>query len=161
MTTAMVPGSFDPVTNGHVNIIERGTRMFDKVIVAVLHNSKKSPLFTLEEKVKLIKIATSHLERVEIEAFDGLLIDFAEEQGADVLLKGLRSVTDYDYEAPMAVMNRKMNNEIETVFLHTDPHYASISSTLVKEVSRYDSLPEGLVHEEVKDALRNKFHHGG
>lgn len=159
MTTALIPGSFDPVTNGHVNIIARGTSMFDKVIVAVLHNSKKNPLFTLEEKKELLKEATSHLNNVEITSFDGLLIDFAAEKEASVLLKGLRSVTDFEYEGPMAVMNRKMNSGIETVFLHTDPDYASISSTLIKEVAKYDALPEGFVHEKVKLALKRKFGH--
>ncbi|PTL39726.1 pantetheine-phosphate adenylyltransferase [Alkalicoccus saliphilus] len=157
MTTALIPGSFDPVTNGHVNIIERGTKMFDKVIVGVLHNSKKNPLFSLDEKQELLKSATAHLENVEITTFDGLLIDFAAEKGVSVLLKGLRSVTDFEYEGPMAVMNRRMNSSIETVFLHTDPDYASISSTLIKEVAKYDALPEGFVHAQVKAALKRKF----
>ncbi|SDN24495.1 pantetheine-phosphate adenylyltransferase [Alkalicoccus daliensis] len=157
MTTAMMPGSFDPVTNGHIDIMERGAGMFDKVIVAVLHNCRKKPLFTLEEKIHFLKEGTSHIENIEIASFDGLLIDFAIEKEASVLLKGLRSITDYDYEAPMAVMNKRIAADIETVFLHTNPEFASLSSSLVKEVAKFNALPAGLVPGLVEEALKDKF----
>lgn len=157
MTIAVFPGSFDPVTNGHIDVIERGARIFDKVIVAVLHNSSKNPLFTLDEKMHLLQKSTSHISNVETDSFQGLLVDFAREKQANVLLKGLRSVTDFDYEAPMSVMNKRIAFEIETIFLHTAPEYASVSSSIVKEAAKYDALPDGLVPEMVKRALNDKL----
>lgn len=157
MKIALIPGSFDPVTNGHIDIIERGTKIFDQLIVAVMHNSSKKPLFTLEEKIDLLQTSTAHLSNVKISSFDGLLVDYARKNNVSVLLKGLRSSSDYEYEAPMAVMNQRIDENIETVFLHTSPHYSSVSSSIVKEAAKYHALPEGLVPEEVEKALRLKF----
>ncbi|CAM3959522.1 pantetheine-phosphate adenylyltransferase [Alkalicoccus chagannorensis] len=157
MVKAVVPGSFDPITNGHIDIIERGSSLFDEVIVAVLHNSRKNPLFSLEEKQEMIWESVAHLSNVRSEVFDGLLADFAANQGASVLLKGLRSMTDFDYETPMAVMNNKMHNELETVFLYSKPEFAHISSSIVKETARFHSLPPGQVPDSVEKRLLQKF----
>lgn len=157
MKIALIPGSFDPVTNGHMDIIERGANIFDQIIVAVMHNSSKKPLFSLEEKLALLQKSTHHLENVKTTSFDGLLIDFARENNVSVLLKGLRSISDYDYEAPMAVMNQRIDSNIETVFLHTSPAYAAVSSTIVKEAAKYQALPQGLVPDAVEKALLTKF----
>ena len=157
MTIAVCSGSFDPVTNGHLDIIERGARIFDKVIVAVLHNSKKQTLFTVEERLELLKLATSHLPNVEVDSFDGLLVDYMKKKQAKVILRGLRAVSDFEYEMPIAAMNRKLNEEVETFFLMTNSQYSFISSSIVKEVARYHASVTDLVPPVVAQALQEKY----
>ncbi|MBO4288581.1 MAG: pantetheine-phosphate adenylyltransferase [Lachnospiraceae bacterium] len=131
------PGSFDPITLGHLDIIERAAKMFDKLIVAVLINRSKSPLFSADERVKMIQMVTEHIDNVEVVSFDGLSVDFAEAMGAKVIVRGLRAVTDFEYELQMAQTNRAMRHEIDTIFLTTDLRYAYLSSSIVKEVASY------------------------
>lgn len=137
MKTAIYPGSFDPVTLGHYDIIERSSKIFDRMIVGVLNNSAKSPLFSVEERVKMLKDVTKGLKNVEIMSFDGLLIDFARENKAQVIVRGLRAVTDFEYELQMAQMNRVIAPEIDTLFLTTNLKYAYLSSSIAKEVAMY------------------------
>ncbi len=137
MKTAIYPGSFDPVTLGHYDIIERSSQIFDRLIVGVLNNSAKSPLFSVEERVKMLKDVTKELPNVEIKSFDGLLIDFARENQAQVIVRGLRAVTDFEYELQMAQMNRVIAPEIDTLFLTTNLKYAYLSSSIAKEVAMY------------------------
>ena len=131
------PGSFDPITMGHLDIIERAAKMFDRLIVAVLVNRSKTPLFSEDERVKMIQMVTSHIDNVEVRSFDGLSVDFAESVGARVIVRGLRAVTDFEYELQMAQTNRAMRHEIDTIFLTTDLRYAYLSSSIVKEVASY------------------------
>ena len=133
MRVAIYPGSFDPITNGHLDIIQRGCNIFDKVIVAVLINIDKKGLFTIGERVELIKKATAHLENVEVVSFNGLLVDLAKEYNARVILKGLRAVSDFEYELQMALMNSKLDPDIETLFMMTSIEYSYLSSSSVKQ----------------------------
>ncbi|PYZ93261.1 pantetheine-phosphate adenylyltransferase [Salipaludibacillus keqinensis] len=154
---AVVPGSFDPVTLGHVDIITRGANVFDKVIVSVLNNQKKQPLFTVEERIQLLKESTKSLENVEIDSFDGLLIDYVKEKKANAIIKGLRAVSDFEYELQMAAINRKLDENIETFFVMTNNKYSYLSSSIVKEVARYGAPVHDLVPPEVEIALKAKF----
>ncbi|KMK77098.1 pantetheine-phosphate adenylyltransferase [Alkalihalobacillus pseudalcaliphilus] len=154
---AVCPGSFDPITLGHLDIIERGAKTFDRVIVAVLHNQKKEPLFTVEERVRLIKEATSHLEHVEVDWFGGLLIDYVKKSNAQTIIRGLRAVTDFEYEMQVASINKKIGPEIETFFMMTDNHYSYVSSSIVKEAARYHANVDDLVPANVAKALKAKF----
>lgn len=154
MPTAVCPGSFDPPTNGHVDVIERGARRFDQLLVGVIANPSKQPLFSLEERTALLKEVVGHLDNVVIESFDGLLIDFVRARGVGVVLKGLRAVSDFDYELQMAGMNAALAPEIDTVFLAAKPSWAFLSSSLVKEVARYGGAVDGLVPPAVARALR-------
>lgn len=135
MTVAICPGSFDPVTYGHLNIITRAAAMFDKVIVVVMVNNNKHPLFTQEERVELLKRATASLPNVEIDAYGGMLAEYAREKNAGVIVKGLRAMSDFEYEFQMALTNRKLNPSVETVFLTTNAEYMYLSSSLVKQVA--------------------------
>ena len=160
MTTAVYPGSFDPVTNGHLDVIERGSQLFDKVIVGVLHNSAKSPLFSVEERVNILKEATAHLKNVEIVAFSGLSVEFARKCGAKVIIRGLRAITDFEYELQMAQTNRVLAPDIDTMFLTTSLEFAYLSSTTVKEVATFGGdiskfVPE-FVSREVYKKLGNR-----
>ena len=160
MTTAVYPGSFDPVTNGHLDVIERGSQLFDKVIVGVLHNSAKSPLFSVEERVNILKEATAHLNNVEIVAFSGLSVEFARKCGAKVIIRGLRAITDFEYELQMAQTNRVLAPDIDTMFLTTSLEFAYLSSTTVKEVATFGGdiskfVPE-FVSREVYKKLGNR-----
>ena len=128
MNIAIYPGSFDPITNGHLDIIDRASRIYDKLIVSVLQNPNKNPMFTLEERVKLIKEVVKSYDNVTIDSFSGLLIDYAKSQNANVIIKGLRAVSDFEYEFQMALMNRKLSSDIETVFLMTSSQYSYLSS---------------------------------
>ncbi|MBM7095887.1 MULTISPECIES: pantetheine-phosphate adenylyltransferase [Alteribacter] len=154
---AICPGSFDPVTVGHLDIVTRGAKIFDKVIIAVLNNRSKKPLFSVEERVKLIKETTSHLENVEVDSFDGLLIEYARQKKASAIIKGLRAVSDFEYELQMASINRKLDEEIETFFMMTNHHYSYLSSSIVKELAKYDADVSDLVPEQVQTALREKL----
>lgn len=155
---AIYPGSFDPITNGHLDIIVRASKIFDKVIVAVLENpEKKNPLFTIEERVELIKRVTKDIDNVEVESFKGLLVNYAKEKSAKVIIKGLRAVSDFEYELQMAMMNNKLNNQLETLFMMTSNKYSFLSSSLVKQVAMYGGCIKDLVPEEIIDDIRNKF----
>ncbi len=149
---ALCPGTFDPVTNGHLDIIQRASRSFDTVVVAILENPAKAPVFNLEERISLLKEAVSDLEHVEVVSFSGLLVDYARERGIRVIVKGLRAVTDFDFELQMAQMNRKMTG-IETFFVPTSPQWSYLSSSLIKEVVRFGGDVSGLVPDFVRDRL--------
>ncbi|MCX7642858.1 MAG: pantetheine-phosphate adenylyltransferase [Armatimonadetes bacterium] len=156
MIRAVYPGTFDPVTNGHLDVIERASKIFDELIVAVTTNPAKTPWFTLEERVEMLKECCSHLPNVTVEAFDGLLVNFVRQKGAKVIIKGLRAVTDFDYEFQMAAINRKLAPEIETLFLMTSLPYAYLSSSAVKEVASLNGCLRDLVPDNVAERLRRK-----
>lgn len=151
------PGSFDPPTNGHLSLIHRALRMFDKVIVAVAHNPGKTPLFSVEERQKLIREALPDEPRVEVDAFDGLLVDYARQRGVTVMMRGLRAVSDFEYEFQMANMNRKLDRQLETVFVMTGEDYFYISSQLVREVAALGGNVADLVPPNVLTKLRERF----
>jgi pantetheine-phosphate adenylyltransferase len=153
--TALCPGTFDPVTNGHLDIIERAARRFDALVVGVLDNPAKRPLFAVEERVSLLKEVTHHLPNVEVDAFGGLLVDFATSRGADVVVKGLRAVTDFDYEMQMAQMNHSLAG-VETLFITTAPQWSFLSSSLVKEVAALGGDVSRLVPSVVAERLRER-----
>ena len=157
MTTAVYPGSFDPVTNGHLDVITRGAKLFDRVIVGVLHNSSKSPLFSVEERVKILKEATADLENVEIVSFSGLSVEFARECNAKVIIRGLRAITDFGYELQMAQTNRVLAPDIDTMFLTTSLEYAYLSSTTVKEVATFGGDISKFVPEFVRKEVYRKL----
>ncbi|SFC72764.1 pantetheine-phosphate adenylyltransferase [Clostridium uliginosum] len=149
MKVAVYPGSFDPVTNGHLDIIQRGSKVFDKLIIGVLVNVEKKGLFEIEERVELIKRVTKHLSNVEVISFNGLLIDFLKKSKAQIILKGLRAVSDFEYEFKMALMNNKLDPNIETVFMMTSAEYSYLSSSSVKQVAKFGGCIEGLVPKEI------------
>lgn len=153
---AVYPGSFDPLTNGHVDIIERGARIFDSIIVAVLGNNEKRPLFTVDERVKIIKTVFKHAPNVQVDTFDGLLVEYARRKKASVLVRGLRAVSDFEYEFQMALMNRHLAPGLETVFMMPAEQYTYISSRLIKEVFMLGGAIEGLVPPVVEERLRAK-----
>jgi pantetheine-phosphate adenylyltransferase len=155
-TTALCPGTFDPVTNGHLDIIERAGRHFDGLLVAVLENPAKQPMFGLEERLAMLKEVTTDIPGVEVASFGGLLVDFARERGVDVIVKGLRAVSDFEYEFQMAQMNHRLSG-VETFFLTTDPRWSYLSSSLLKEVARYGGDVEGLVPPVVRERLLEKL----
>jgi pantetheine-phosphate adenylyltransferase len=153
---AIYPGSFDPLTNGHLDLIERGSKIFDELIVGILRNAEKDPLFSLEERREMLKVETSRFTNVRIETFDGLLVEFAVQQRAQAILRGIRAVSDYEYELQMAMMNRKLDSRIETVFMMPAETYSYLSSRLVKEVVRLGGSVKGLVPATVEERLRRK-----
>lgn len=157
---AVYPGSFDPVTFGHLDIIERSVKVFDQVIVAVLVNRSKQPLFTVDERVKLLKEATAHLKNVEIDSFSGLLVDYMRKRRARTIVKGLRAITDFEYEMQMALINKNLDHEIETFFMMTSKEFSFLSSSIVKEVARYGGPVSDLVPPCVVSALKAKFTEG-
>lgn len=157
MNIAVYPGSFDPITNGHLDIIARGAKIYDKLIVAILINVDKKYLFNLEERIDLIKSVTKDIENVEVLAFDGLLVDFAKANHAKVILKGLRTVSDYEYEYQMALMNFKLNPDIETIFMVASPQNSYISSSSVKQVAKFNGNLNGLVPEELIKKIKNRI----
>ncbi|WP_315077107.1 pantetheine-phosphate adenylyltransferase [uncultured Clostridium sp.] len=155
MKVAVYPGSFDPITNGHLDIIERGSKVFDKLIIGVLVNVDKKGLFEIEERVELIKKVTRHIKNVEVLSFNGLLIDFLKANNAKIILKGLRAVSDFEYEFKMALMNNKLDPDIETVFMMTSAQYSYLSSSSVKQVAKFGGCIEGLVPKEIiSDVIR-------
>lgn len=149
MSVAVYPGSFDPCTNGHLDIINRSSKLFDKLIVGVLTNMSKSPTFTVEERIELLKSAVSEYPNVEVRSFSGLLVDFMREIDAKVVIKGIRAVSDFEYEFQMALTNKALYPELETLFLHTGQEYMFLSSSVVKEIARYGGSLKGLVPDEL------------
>lgn len=157
MKTAIYPGSFDPVTLGHYDIIERSSKIFDKLIVGVLNNSAKSPLFSVEERVNMLKDVTSHFPNVEVQSFAGLLIDFVRSNDANVIVRGLRAITDFEYELQLAQMNRVIAPEIDTLFLTTNLKYAYLSSSMAKEVAMYGGDISSFLSPEIVEKVREKY----
>ena len=157
MKTAIYPGSFDPVTLGHYDIIERSSKIFDKLIVGVLNNSAKSPLFSVEERVNMLKDVTSHFPNVEVQSFAGLLIDFVRSNDANVIVRGLRAITDFEFELQLAQMNRVIAPEIDTLFLTTNLKYAYLSSSMAKEVAMYGGDISSFLSPEIAEKVREKY----
>ena len=161
MKVALYPGSFDPVTLGHLDIIRRASLMFDEVIVAVMCNSAKTPLFTLDERVKMIKESVKDLDNVVIESFDGLLIDYCKKKNIHIVIRGLRAITDFEYELQIAQTNKELShNEVDTVFLTTSLKYSYLSSSVVKEIASYNGDIAPCVPDFVADALYKKYGFG-
>ncbi len=154
--TAIYPGSFDPVTNGHLDLIARGAMIFDQLIVAVAQNLEKEPLFAVKERIEMLEAVTFEWKNVEVDTFDGLLVEYARNQGASVIMRGIRAVSDYEYELQMAMMNRKIEPDIETVFMLPAEAYSYISSRLVKELARLGGPVKDLVPPLVVERLRAK-----
>jgi len=157
MRKAVYPGSFDPITNGHLDIIKRSSEIFDKVIVSVVNNPNKNPMFNLEKRVEMIRRATEDIDNIEIDCFSGLLIEYVKEKKVNVIVKGLRAVSDFEYEFQMALMNRKLNQNIETLFMMTNNQYSYLSSSLVKEVFKLGGCIEGLVPDIVIKEMKEKL----
>ncbi|MED4581994.1 pantetheine-phosphate adenylyltransferase [Brevibacillus choshinensis] len=157
MTIAVCSGSFDPVTYGHLDIIARGSKVFDKVIVAVLINAKKNSLFSVEERVELLREVTADMGNVEVDSFDGLLIDYMKKRNAQVIIRGLRAVSDFEYEMQVASINKKLNEDVETFFMMTNNQYSYLSSSIVKEVASYKASVKDLVPPAVEQALIAKL----
>jgi len=157
MRIAVYPGSFDPITNGHLDIIKRASKLYDKVIVGVLDNIDKRPLFSVEERRVMIERVIKDIENVECDTFSGLLVDFLKVKNAEVIIKGLRTVADFEYEFQMALLNKALNPEFETVFMMTNSMYSYISSSMVKSVAKYDGALEGLVPEINIPEIRQKY----
>jgi pantetheine-phosphate adenylyltransferase len=153
---AVYPGTFDPVTNGHIDLVQRGAALFDHLCVAVLKNTDKLPLFSLEDRVEMLEEATGMFENVSVTTFDGLLVDYAEKTGASVILRGIRAVSDYEYELQMAMMNRRLSSRVETVFLMPAEAYSYLSSRLVKEISQLGGSVRGLVPKGVERRLESR-----
>ena len=155
-TLAVYPGSFDPLTNGHVDIIMRGARLFDRIVVAILVNAEKAPLFSMDERVEIARVVFRDQPNVEVDTFDGLLVDYMERRRAQVIVRGLRAVSDFEFEFQMALMNQRLNPKIETVFMMPAEQYTYISSRLIKEVFALGGRVHGLVPELVEERLRGK-----
>ncbi len=153
---AVYPGTFDPVTNGHLDLVERACNRFDRLVLAILNNQEKEPMFTLEERTRFLKEAVARWDNVEVDTFGGLLVDYAKRVGATVILRGLRAISDFEYELQMAMMNRRLAPEVETVFLMPSEAYSYVSSRLVREVARLGGSVEGLVPPAVGAALRSR-----
>ncbi|HLQ84163.1 MAG TPA: pantetheine-phosphate adenylyltransferase [Pseudogracilibacillus sp.] len=154
---AICPGSFDPITNGHLDIIKRGAKIFDNVVVVIFNNSAKTALFSVEERINLIKEATKDMKNVSVDVSDDLLINYAKEKKASVILRGLRAVSDFEYEMQITSMNRRLAKDVETFFVMTNNQYSFLSSSIVKEVAKYQGKVTGLVPEIVEAALKEKY----
>lgn len=154
---AIYPGSFDPITFGHIDIIERGAKLFDKVVVAVLSNPSKKPLFTAEKRIKQIALCTAHINNVEVDSFVGLTVDYAKLHNAGVLLRGLRVLSDFEKELQMAHTNKTLNSEIETVFLATTTEYSFLSSSMVKEIAQFGGAIDHLVSDNIAEDMYEKY----
>src|SRR4051794_30481779 len=157
MRTVIYPGSFDPLTNGHLDVISRAAKLFDKVIVAVANNDQKKPLFSLKERVRLVSRSIKDLPQVEVDSFDGLLVDFVEKRQGQAIIRGLRAVSDFEFEFQLALMNRKLNERVETIFMMPKDTYTFISSRIVKEIARLGGDVTSFVPTHVKVALSAKF----
>jgi pantetheine-phosphate adenylyltransferase len=154
---AIYPGFFDPITNGHLSIVTRALEIFDKVIIAILNNPQKVPLFSIDERIYMIRHALSNSDNVEIDAFDGLLVDYVVQKKSNIILRGLRALSDFEYEFQMALMNRKLNRKVQSVFLMTDYKWFYTSSTIIKEAASFGGDISGLVPKLVNDKLKEKF----
>ena len=157
MRIGVYPGTFDPITNGHVDLIKRSLRLFDKVYVAVAGNPQKHPLFDLDERVEMVRAVTKELARVEVEPFHGLLVQLVRERGADAIIRGLRAVSDFEFELQVALMNRNLDPSAETVFLMPSQEYIYLTSTIIKEVARFGGALGGLLHPDVARHVIAKF----
>lgn len=155
--SAIYPGSFDPLTNGHLSIINRTLKIFDKLVVAILTNPQKTPLFSLDERISMIKEVLKDKPNIKVESFDGLLVDYVVKKRTNVIIKGLRALSDFEYEFQMAIMNRKLNREIQSVFLMTDYRWFYISSTIIKEAARFGGEINGLVPPLVCKRVKEKY----
>jgi pantetheine-phosphate adenylyltransferase len=156
-TLAVYPGSFDPLTNGHVDIITRGARLFDRIVVAILVNAEKAPLFSMAERVEIARDVFKEHRNVEVDTFEGLLVDYVERRGAQVIVRGLRAISDFEYEFQMALMNQRLNRRIDTVFMMPAEKYTYISSRMIKEVASLGGSVTGLVPELVDERLQGKL----
>ncbi len=155
--TAIYPGFFDPITNGHLSIVTRGLEIFDKLIIAILNNPHKTPLFSIDERIFMIKTAVKDKPNIEVDTFDGLLVDYAVSKNSNVILRGLRALSDFEYEFQMALMNRKLNRNIQSLFLMTDYKWFYTSSTIIKEAASFGGDITGLVPDIVSRKLKEKF----
>jgi pantetheine-phosphate adenylyltransferase len=154
---AIYPGSFDPITNGHMDIIKRGLGLFDKIIVAILNNSSKSPLFSVEERIEILKESLKDLPNIEVDTFSGLLVDYAAQKKATAILRGMRAVSDFEYEFQLALMNRRLNRKVETVFLMTGLRWIFTSSSIIKEAARFGGDISGMVPPFAYGKIKEKF----
>ena len=157
MRTAIYPGSFDPLTNGHLDVIERASKLFDRVVVAIAINEDKRPLFALKERRELVSRSISHLKNVEADTFAGLLVDYVERRSGQVIIRGLRAVSDFEFEFQLALMNRKLNERVETIFMMPKDTYTFLSSRIVKEIARLGGDVSAFVPPQVRDALTKKL----
>lgn len=157
MRIAICPGSFDPLTNGHLDVIQRATKLFDRVVVAVAHNESKQPFFTLAERMALTSEAVKHLPTVEVDSFDCLLVEFAERMKAEAIVRGLRAVSDFEFEFQLALMNRNMNERVETIFMMPKDTYTYLSSRMIKEIARLGGDVSAFVPKHIKSALDSRF----
>ncbi|MBI4686247.1 MAG: pantetheine-phosphate adenylyltransferase [Nitrospirae bacterium] len=157
---AIYPGTFDPITNGHIDLIQRTIKIFDEVIIAVAPTPRKQPLFTLEERIQFITSSVKKFKKARVEAFTGLLVDYVKQRKGTAIIRGLRAVSDFEYELQMALMNRRLDTNIETVFMMPSEEYTFLSSTMVKEVVSFGGSVKGLVPEAVEKALKNKYREG-
>ena len=157
MKTAVYPGSFDPVTNGHIDVIERALKIFDKVTVAVGDNPEKKPLFSTKERLEMLKESTKHLKNIEIDSFSGLLLNYVKKKNSKIIIRGLRAVSDFEFEFQRALLNRVADNNIETVFIMTKEHYVFLNSSIVKEMAMFNGMVNGLVPKIVEKKLKDKF----
>src|SRR5512147_2274547 len=157
MSLAIYPGSFDPLTNGHVDIISRGARLFDRIVVSILVNAEKAPLFSMEERVEIARAVFADQRNVEVDTFNGLLVDYVARRGAQVIVRGLRAVSDFEFEFQMALMNQRLNPKIETIFMMPAEQYTYTSSRLIKEIFRLGGRIHGLVPDMVEERLRRKI----
>lgn len=155
--TAVYPGTFDPITNGHLSIVNRALKIFDKLIIAILNNPQKEPLFSIEERIAMIKDVLKSKSNIEVDVFDGLLVDYVIEKKSNVVLRGIRALSDFEYEFQMALMNRKLNRDVQSIFLMTDYKWFYISSTIIKEAASFNGDISGLVPPSVCRKLKEKF----
>jgi pantetheine-phosphate adenylyltransferase len=157
---AVYPGTFDPITNGHCDVVWRGLKLFDEIIVAIAKNGSKDPLFTVEERLEMVRKTFEDVPNIEVDSFDGLLVDYVVHRGADTILRGLRAVSDFEYEFQLGLMNRKLNKDVQTVFLMTGLRWIFISSSIIKEAARFGGNMQGMVPDIVHEKLKERFGKG-